>query len=247
MIGKKIGLYAGAMFLIFCVAFIVTRRARSQEEPHKAFTAFQVEKRFDGKGVERYREERIHAVRADGSWAWMAQRPGPDGRLYDMGEIHDLQKRELIEIDGATQSVQTYKLDDTDVASDKAVDHSCRSNAERSIVAGHEVSKVLTPRDGSSSDAVELRAPDLNCFSLHQENTKWGFSAKVEAKTTRETAFVILGEPSPTLFSVPPNYVERSPAQAAAEYERLFGEHSLSNNVLQRAEQGYEKNRKVNK
>jgi hypothetical protein len=242
---RKIAVYTVVMVLTFCGGFIVTRRARSQDQPHKAFTAFQVEKRYVGSSIERYREDKIYAVRTDGSWMWMAHRPGPDGRLYDMGEIYDLSRRLITTVDGLTQSVQTDKLSDESVASYKVIDRTCQSATERALIVGRDVFKVPTPRDASQTDAVDWRAPDLDCFSLQAEHTKWGFSAKVLARTTTETVFVVVGDPSPSLFLIPSSYVERSPAQAAEEYQRRFGEAAFPKEVLQRAEQAYAKNHKV--
>jgi hypothetical protein len=89
----------------FGAAFAVTRRVRSQEEAHKAFTVFQVERRYDAAGVEGYSENILTAVRPDGSWVWTARRPGPDSRLYSVGAIYDLAKRQVISFEGFTESI----------------------------------------------------------------------------------------------------------------------------------------------
>jgi hypothetical protein len=42
-------------------------------------------------------------------------------------------------------------------------------------------------------------------------------------KQTAYSQFFVLGEPDPTLFSTPQNFVERSPSERHAEFQRRFG------------------------
>jgi len=242
IMSKKIALYAGIIILTGCAGFATTRPARSQEEPHQAFTVLQLEKRYDANNIEGYREERLYAVRADGSWSWMAERPGPDARLYNMGEIYNLGDRTIVTVDGITQSLQTQTLEDGDVVLYKKVDRSCQAGSERSVMAGYDVVKVPTPNDKGHFDAIDWKAPDLDCFSLQTQSTMWSRSGIALAQNIRETVFVLPGEPSPSLFSAPTGYIERSPSQAEGEYFRRFGQHPFSSDVLQRAEESYNKN-----
>lgn len=237
---KKICVYSVALFA-FAAAFILTRSVRSQDESHKPFTVFQIERRYDATGVEGYNENKLTAVRSDGSLVWIARRPGPDGRMYSVAAIYDVSNRLEITWEGFTESTITMKMTDGDLAFYKKVDRSCQVGAERSNELGQEVVKYASGRE--KSEMVEWRAPDLNCFSLRTTATKLSNSLSVEAKTTTETLFVIPGEPVAALFTPPVGYTERSPSSEADEYERRFGKRPFSAKVQQRADEKYQARR----
>jgi hypothetical protein len=233
---KRICVYS-AVLLAFAAAFTVTRRVRSQEDAHKPFTVFQIERRYDDTGVEAYNENKLTAIRSDGSWAWTAQRPGPDGHLYGVGAIYDLSKRQVIGWEGLTESISTTRLTDGELAFYKKVDRSCQASSERSTALGQEVAKYAWGRE--KSEMVEWRAPEMNCFPLRTIAKKLSSSLSVEAKTTTETLFILPGEPAPSLFSPPPGYTERSPSSEADEYERRFGKRPFSSKIQQKADEKY--------
>lgn len=240
---RKFLIPAATFLVVASLCFVLTRRVRSQGETHKSFTVFQIERQYDAKGVEGYHEYKIEAVRSDGSSAWYAWRPAPDGRLYRMGVIYDVAKGRVVDIDGLTESSGTIRMTEGELAFQKRVDHSCWSGMEHSSVAGEDVVKVHEVYDRSaqgSSESTDWKAPELDCFVLSSSFVLSMPPGNAVGRTDDETLFVVLGEPQASLFEVPAGYKELSPAQAADEFARRFGERPFSEKVQQRAELKYE-------
>lgn len=232
----------GVTFLLVAsLSFVLTRRVRSQSEPHKAFTIFQIERRYDAAGVEGYHEYKVEAVRSDGSSAWYAWRPGPDGRQRRMGAIYDVTNRRVTDVDGMTESTTTMRMTEGELEFRKRVDHSCSSATEHWNILGEDVTKVHTDHGRAaekSSQSTEWKAPGLDCYVLSSSfvlSTPTG-----SPKTDDETLFVLRGEPQASLFEVPAGYKELSPAQVADAYAKRFGSRPFSDKVQERAEQRYQ-------
>lgn len=205
--------------------------------------AVQVEKRYDGSGVEHYQETRIYAVRQDGSSVWVSRRPAPNGELRTIGDIIDIKSGRVVSVDGFTQSTVTRSLSTGELASSQKIDHHCESvGGEHSILLGRGVVAVTTnrPMQGRASQTVEWQAPSLDCFALSSTSTLSIPADKVIAKTTVETQFLIPGEPPNDLFTIPSAYVERSPSQVGDEFARRFGSRPFSASLEQRAEERYQ-------
>ena len=230
-----------AVFLsVSALSFMVVRKARSQSEPHKPFKAVEVEKRYDASGVERYQEQKIYAMRSDGSSIWFASRMGPDGKAYTIGDIYDLSAKRVITVDGFTQSTTTEALTPSELAFQQRVDPSCQSASEGSTLLGQnvfKVSQVLGPAD-SWLLKEEWAAPAFDCYVLSGSYFEY-LNGQPGPKTTRETKFLIPGEPPASLFSIPAAYVERSPSEVAAEFERRFGKRPAFQADTARADEKY--------
>jgi len=231
---RKFFLYAAVFLFISGLSFALVRGVHTQNaqnEPHKAFMAFQIERRYDATGAERYHEYRTFAVRSDGSSAWFANRPGTvDGQIHGFGAIYDLANQRVTTVDGFTESTITESLAPGQVAFQRKMDHSCQSGTERSTILGQQVVKVTVPVGPTRPGAGLLLA-----FPYR----RLVFRGKPGAKTTLETLYLIPNEPPASLFEVPRNYAERSPSQVADEYARRLGHRPFSDNVLQRAEEKY--------
>jgi hypothetical protein len=103
--------------------------------------------------------------------------------------------------------------------------------------------RVSTPPSpaGEHKQIEEWAAPDLDCFPLVQTITQ-SLADGMQYKTIRTVTFVVTGEPAESLFTVPENYVERSPAETAVEFSRRYPGRSVAGSeTLSRAEDRYRK------
>lgn len=239
---RKLFMYLTVFLIICAVSFVVTRRVRTQDVPHKAFTAFQIEKRSDATGANQYEETRIYAVRSDGSSVETFRRPGPDGRFYQIGSVYDVAKGTVATIDGATESTTTENMGEGALAFRKSIDRSCASASEHSKILGWDAVKVNRTADtpGRLAEWTEWAAPELDCFVLSSTAVLSIPKGTQVARNTIETLFVIVGEPQPSLFVAPTTYKERSPSEVADEYARRFGERPFGDSTLQRSQERYQ-------
>jgi len=230
-----------AIFIVIStVSFEFVRRVRSQVETHRAFAAIEIEKRFDATGIERYQEQRIYAVRSDGSSVWLANRLGPDGQAGTVGEIVDLANQRVISMDGFTGSTTTEQLTPSELGFRQRVNRTCQAGSQRSTILGQNVVKISqTPvPTNPSTERTEWAAPDFDCYVLSGTYVQYK-NGQPGPKTTRQTTFLIPGEPAASLFEVPASYVERSPSQVAAEFARRFGHGIASQASVQQWDEKY--------
>jgi hypothetical protein len=93
-------------------------------------------------------------------------------------------------------------------------------------VLGFDVVHLRGEPPGAGFYVDRWSAPALNCFVIREE------LASSEYKQVRSTVSVHLGEPDPSLFEVPGNYVERSPSEimalAAAQRNGRVDPHAAS-------------------
>jgi hypothetical protein len=243
---KRLFMYL-TVFLVVCVmSFIVTRRVRTQDVSHKAFTAVQIEKRYDGAGVEQSEETRLYAVRSDGSSVMFNRRPGPDGRFYQIGSVYDVARRTVTTIDGLTESTTTENMGAGALEFRKSIERNCTSGSEHSKVMGWDAVKMNKMADtpGRLAEWTEWAAPDLDCFVLSSTAVLSIPKGSPVARNTTETQFLMVGEPQASLFVAPQTYKERSPSEVADEYARRFGERPFGDSVLQRSEETYQSRHK---
>jgi hypothetical protein len=103
---------------------------------------------------------------------------------------------------------------------------------------GHKVYQIVR-RGEDPVGTTRWVASDLNCFPLqktevspHGEKNVWTVVKIVE------------GEPPASMFTPPPGYVERSPAQVETLYEKMFGGKELyGKQITEHAESEYRKGR----
>lgn len=139
---KRLLIPGTVILAVGALSFLAARRAGSQTQSHKAFTAFQIEKRYDSSGAERYEEHRLYAVRADGSSVLIKSRPGPDGKLYRISDMYNVPDGRVISVDGFTESTVTKNLGEGELAFRKQIDRSCLQATEHTSMLGRDVVKV---------------------------------------------------------------------------------------------------------
>lgn len=161
----------------------------------------------------------ILAVRQDGSQARVRKVIG--ARTFGNSIIIDVPSKTRISVDPATKSKTSYKI------SDRWMSEYLRSltfvdiGTEEAVIEGHKAYKRVKTFGDVGVTEEEWLAPDLNYFPLRSiaTTTKGG----VHVQLTRQAISVALGTPDPNLFTIPTDYVERSPIQVFQEAERVTG------------------------
>jgi hypothetical protein len=231
------------------VSFVVTRHVQSQTPARVPFTVTLQEQDFDEKGVLFRSENQLYAFRADGSQVRILQKPDPESNIHNVAWIVDTSDEKSISIHPSTQSRTTLRLSKGQIDQQfRRPDNSCSvlASKERKNILGYETVRVVIPipaRPGKKTSMEEWQAPALDCFPLLSITT---FESPTDTgRNVRTATFVVPGEPAATLFAVPDNYVERSPAEAAAEYAKRFpGRRVSTDQVIQRAEERYNKSKR---
>jgi len=234
------------------LTFVGVRKLKLQAQPagRNPFTAFTLERYYDGSGALVRSYNSIYAVRSDGSWVRIWPWQDPNGRYVEIREIWDFSAKENIGIDGLTDSVTTWPLSDGQVAAFRIPDKTCADDLtlERATLLGYEVVKVQRQTLQTSRKFVERDefwlAPALDCFRLREVLASGTIGGDIARTTEREVIFVIPGEPSPALFQIPPDYTERSPSQVAAEFARRFGRKVMSDAQLKLRDEIYHTHQK---
>lgn len=230
------------------VSFVATRRVQSQTPARVPFTVTLQEQDFDGKGLLFRSENQLYAFRSDGSQVRILQKPDPEGRLQNVVWIVDTGEAKSISIHPSTNTRTTRLLSKAQVDQQfRRPDKSCSvlASKERKNILGYETVRVVIPIPASPDQKTsmeEWQAPSLDCFPLLSVTT---FESPTDTgRNVRAATFVIPGEPAATLFAVPDSFVERSPAEAAAEYAKRFpGRRVSTDEVIQRAEERYNKSK----
>ena len=178
------------------------------------------------------------AVRRDGSHVKVRALPsfvGPNGQvrpsLRKTRVIIDVASGNRIALFEDTESKTTYPLNASKSFLpyiDRGLGGNCANipaTAETDTMLGYQVRKVV--KDSLSTGERKVRfeawlAPALNCDPLKTVN--WGsrndgpFFMLEEIVVTSITP----GDPDAALFTIPTNYVERSPGEVQAEYARRY-------------------------
>jgi hypothetical protein len=193
----------------------VQARASTNTAP-VAFTAEFVIKDYDAANRELRSVQEVIAQRGDGSIVRLRKRI--DNREAGTKRMYDTSKRQSISVDPLTQSLLTYDLSPQEIEYLSAPGSDCRKrnpylepvNEPPAKVLGFEVVHLRGKPPGAEFHLDRWSAPALNCFIIREE------LASSEHRQVRSTVSVELGEPEPSLFDVPANFVERSPSEIMA-------------------------------
>jgi hypothetical protein len=182
-----------------------------------------VEKRFDPSGNVIYEEQLLRAVGSRGS-VELVRRRDPTGAWAEFKTIVDFQSRKRISVDPITESITTYAVTESELKYIASPEPGCTNlKTTRSIKAGQEVVSYRSVIAGGKQEWDAWLAPGLSCIVLEENIRKNGIVV-----TSRETVFVVPGEPPASLYVIPSNYIERSPSQIFAEFSRRFPGRKVS-------------------
>ncbi len=217
-----------------------------RQQPLVPYSADVVERRVDHLN-EVSRFNRTLARKADGSIAVKEVRfYTRDGQPVELPftDIHDAGKRQLISLHPKIQAQTTSPLSEAKVVQLAAKPHpTCslegtpfadRVRIESALGQERLLSYPVVVRTISNSDSAtavtgsktttrEWVAPDLDCLVLKRVSVVENAKGPEKATTTLEVLRVVTGDPSPSLFEVPPGLVEMPPSQVIREHAKLEG------------------------
>lgn len=200
-----------------------------------AFTVTALRKDHPG-GVSEMQTSIIEVFRSDGSWAKWQKAYAPAKKStqttsVELGYVALVPSQTRFLIVPEAESVTTFSLPEHHVRHLRSakkcppVPSASAPVQESSTILGFHVIRQTWPASEKPEWIVDKWfAPALNCYPLRvvvQERNPEGNTRLVQ---TVEAASVVLGEPDPKLFEVPPGYVERSPAAAEMEWALRRGE-----------------------
>lgn len=215
----------GVGALSYWVSTIATVKAQGGE--WTPFTVAMVERDYSGSSIKPWKVENyIYAVRRDGSWVRDDKRQiMPHGGWGDMRVVMNYSARTWTTVDPSTESIVTYPYSQKTIAHLSVPPVTCSNdpNAQHATVLGYDTVVVraqLPAPSGGVASATYWKSPALNCFALKEV---WTFRCKTcpAARNTREALVVSEGFPSPALYQIPRNYIERTPSEVLARSAQL--------------------------
>lgn len=223
----------GIMSLV-CVGLTTLYTSRRADangtETIKPFTAILHEVRFRSNGEAAYEEDYTVAFRSDGSSVNDYHRKLPTGQTVEVKVVEDFGRTQRVAVDYATESTSTYPLPSNYSAMTAKQASACNGAAGVSsnqppilgfkVVLLHE---SHTYGNGKSNMHDRWEAPALNCFALRRVDFASRKAGEKPPHNEVVATKIVLGEPDPVLFSIPTNFVERSPSERHAEFEHRFG------------------------
>lgn len=194
---------------IFGMAVVTKLHAQTGRKP---ITYYVTEKFLTAPNVYGMSEDRIGAVRSDGSKVEVRRLTSPAGNVVEQRTISDLAFLRRTTIDGLTQSFTTYKLDPKTTSPPSSCSN--ETGAPHSSLLGYDVvndkSMLPGPADGSSRFVETWRTPTLDCLALDERFTQIAADGTTYVTNIRQVTRVEAGDPDPALFTIPAGYTERS-------------------------------------
>ncbi len=168
----------------------------------------------------------LYVVRSDGSRMEPRVIQARDGKLYEQRTIQDAASGRRVVIEGVTQSLTTYQLNERETAALRVAHRDCQGNQskEEERILGYRTTRSLI-RLGETPLASSIErwvAPELDCAVLKERFTKRDHAGQIVATQEKWVTEIRLGEPAAELFAIPA-WPERTPSQVKAELERKFG------------------------
>lgn len=232
---RKAILFGLATFVVGGLSFLGSRvvhvqKLKAESSARRPFTAVIVEHRHPGDpsisdAAWPNTEMIMYAVRSDGSTAEVIRRLDPNNTPVEIRVVADTASARRVIIDPMTQSVTTYPLSQASLAFMNGLAAGCQNaTSEHSTRLGYEVVKVQDNKqwpDGSADYSQSWQAPALGCLPMYESSSPQAGAAPT-VWNSREVVFVAEGEASGALFTIPSNYVERSPSQVFDEFQSRF-------------------------
>lgn len=213
----------GLGFLTFLSTNIVLSQGGVTVTP---FTLTVEERSYSPNGKEALSRTVTRAMRGDGSKSESWNKTLPNGQLARAAVIEDLALRKRIVVDEATESITTYSLSDEELAFMKRSRVECAQSGTSNgpLILGQRVVRDVTQYpepSGINALSESWKALDLACTPL-VETLAFSRASLQGPRIARKVTSIVLGEPNPTLFTVPTHYVERAPSEVFTEFGRRF-------------------------
>lgn len=206
----------------------MTRIAAAGGATIKPFTATVHVVRFTSSGAADHQETYLVAFRSDGSTVTDYHHTLSTGQTVEVKVIEDSATNRKTAVDYATESTTTYPLPSNFLAGLAKQSSTCRTIAApvKEPILGYTVVLVHdghTYGNGARNVHDQWEAPDLNCFALRTIDYATRQPGQKGPHNEVEVTSIVAGEPNSALFSIPQSFVERSPSDRHAEFERRFG------------------------
>jgi hypothetical protein len=194
----------------------------------KPFTATFREVMFHANGIRMHHETYLVAFRSDGSNVTDYHHVLTPGQTTHVKVVEDIQSGRRIAVDYATESTPTYPLPANypTVLAREASQCASATSPNQSPILGYQVVLVhagTAYKNGASNVRDRWEAVDLNCFPLRRFDSRTGKPGEPAPHNEVQVTNITLGEPDPALFSMPQDFVERSPSERHAEFQRRYG------------------------
>ena len=230
--GLIIGLFLGLVMLVggFKVGFAARSNAHLQSHVFRPFVLSEHVTHFSQKNVGVKEVDWTIARRADGSLVEsfnVKDSDSPDGNERIAVFIWDVPSRRNIMLEPFTKSAMTQFRSPKEIADFLSSQQACSdaivsANSGRSTEQFLGYTVVRLEETSKAMNTISWVAPDLDCFPLRQTVT---FLEPAHAGLHHEDVATKIDEVEPpsSMFDVPWDYIERSPAEIQAEYSRKFG------------------------
>ena len=225
----RLSIFLALIIAIAAISFFSVKKVVVSAQGRVALTATEQKTTYDRTtGNARVRTV-VHAIRGDGSAveAWSVAKPGNNTGTAMKRRIIDLASAEEVAIDGLTESTTTTPIP-TQTLNYYRMQPKCTTSASpmRATLLGYEVVRIIDERKTSTRliRREEWRAPALDCLVLKKMVSFGKTEADLSISNINEVVEIKVGEPSPTFFTKPTGYTERSPSQVSAEHARRYPE-----------------------
>lgn len=240
---RKVVLFCAFSVAVFAISFNLTGRLKGSTQSCPVFTAESRIENFDAAGRLIRSFVSIFGQRADCSTVLAMPIWAPIGVTKNVRMItfpNELWRATLQE---STESRQTTALSPQGAAFLLASNSGCQDarTGTRSVF-GYQTYKVVRRSSEGRFIDEEWRAPDLSCFALERESSRSYNGVVIERQRAHVISLQLTVDPE--LFRIPSEYLERSPSEAAAEFERRYGMPAGRADALQRLDDIYKKSKK---
>jgi len=220
----KRGHFAAATLLTVLAASLTNpRRALAQPQKMTPFAADSVRTDYTASGAVRGQpEDYTYYRREDGSYYY---RNWSEGSTHGLVAIIDAGRHDyaILEEQSRLKITFRYSPERFERAMNPRQEGVCPEPGGQVELLGNagerfglQVIRVRARSEKSTRE--ELLAPELKCFSIESVETY-----STGDKTVEEVTSLKLGPPPDSMFEVPSDYVERSPAAMEQEYKARFG------------------------
>jgi hypothetical protein len=219
---------AAAARIGFACLYAKNQVAASEPAIVQPFTATVHETRFRPDGVAAHEETYTVEVRSDGSNAIDYHHVLSSGQITEVKMVENLSTGRRVAVDYATESTSTYPLPSNYAAELERRASTCKNAEDESgtKILGYRVVLVHsghTYENGASNVHDHWEAPELNCFALRSIDFATRKPGVKAPHNEADVVSVTRGEPDSVMFSIPQNFIERSPSQRHAEFVRRYG------------------------
>ncbi len=237
-------------------AFLVVkgRTLHAQHPALKPFTAYMVLSLIPPNQTNPSEETHYTtSLFSDGSSAKIWMRQAPDGAWKARTDVVNVSAKTMFTVDSYTNSITTVAMNERAGNSHGVVQAGeCLANPSlpHSQLLGYDVVEIDAHMPAASLQGISVakwEAPSLDCFPLREVYTITRRDGSVW-QNVHEAQIVIEGEPPASLLTPPASgYVERSPSERAAEFERRYPRHrAYSDAAANQADQNYHRARQEN-